>query len=466
MGKIEAFETFLEESRSAVERTVFFRISRREDAEDVLQEVYLTAYRKFDMLMDHLSFKAWIISIARNKCVDYYRKRAAETEHMEEILSEKSMVYGRCGLREQVLVRDTLALLTKKDQKILKLHYFEELPQAEIARKLKIPLGTVKSRLHTARENFREIYPGSPDTGLQKDMQKQFYNNNLEDICLTVKENNMENKKVNKLIEGTILPKSLPEYSITLSAEPPFETVWEELQGWMIVPRIGESIEWGLYAMPSRGRTEYAKLEVTGAAQVHGIEGVEIVAVQYDAQDYYRTGSVNRMERRFAAQLTDTHSRYLAESHIEDGVRKCYTFLDGDSFMKNWGFGEDNCGNETHIAAKGILQRTGNIVEFCKGVHGSQHLDVVGRYTVEIAGKVYDTICVMDVESYDDAIVTESYIDKNGRTVLWRRFNSDNWAVGQFRIKSWSEELPGNERLIVDGKVYVHWYDCVSDYIL
>ena len=86
----------------------------------------------------------------------------------------------------------------------------------------------------------------------------------------------MENKKVNKLIEGTILPKSLPEYSITLSAEPPFETVWEELQGWMIVPRIGESIEWGLYAMPSRGRTEYAKLEVTGAAQVHGIEGVEI----------------------------------------------------------------------------------------------------------------------------------------------------------------------------------------------
>ena len=172
------------------------------------------------------------------------------------------------------------------------------------------------------------------------------------------------------------------------------------------------------------------------------------------------------MERRFAAQLTDTHSRYLAESHIEDGVRKCYTFLDGDSFMKNWGFGEDNCGNETHIAAKGILQRTGNIVEFCKGVHGSQHLDVVGRYTVEIAGKVYDTICVMDVESYDDAIVTESYIDKNGRTVLWRRFNSDNWAAGQFRIKSWSEELPGNERLIVDGKVYVHWYDCVSDYIL
>lgn len=94
MGKIEAFETYLEESRSAVERIVFFRISRREDAEDVLQEVYLTAYRKFDMLMDHLSFKAWIISIARNKCVDYYRKRAAETEIWRKYYPKKVWCMG------------------------------------------------------------------------------------------------------------------------------------------------------------------------------------------------------------------------------------------------------------------------------------------------------------------------------------------------------------------------------------
>ena len=53
------------------------------------------------------------------------------------------------------------------------------------------------------------------------------------------------------------------------------------------------------YPFASLYPANYAKLEVTGAAQVHGIEGVEIVAVQYDAQDYYRTGSVNRMERRY-----------------------------------------------------------------------------------------------------------------------------------------------------------------------
>lgn len=159
MDKFERFELLLRECKSAVERTVFFRISPRADAEDVLQEVYLTAYHKFDTLMEPLVFKAWIIRIARNKCIDYYRRRAARAEIPMEMLSERVMAYGRCGLREQRVVRETLEQLSGKDRDILKLYYFQELPQAEIAEKLQVPLGTVKSRLHTARKNFRELYP-------------------------------------------------------------------------------------------------------------------------------------------------------------------------------------------------------------------------------------------------------------------------------------------------------------------
>lgn len=278
---------------------------------------------------------------------------------------------------------------------------------------------------------------------------------------------NQENiNKGNSTERNTILPEFLPEYSITKSQEAPFEAVWEELQGWMIVPRLGEKLTWGLYELPSRKRTEYTELAVTGRAEVHGIEGVEIAATQYDAENYYRTGSVNELERRFVAQLTDTHSRYLAESHLENGVRKCYTFLDGDSFTKNWGFGEDNCGNEIHVKVKGLLQRDGANITSQADCTNSGSLDVVGRYSVTIAGKSYDTICVMDVESFDDAIVTESYIDKNGRTVLWRRFNRDDWAISRFGGKKWSEMLPDNEKITVDGSIYVHWYDCISDYIL
>jgi hypothetical protein len=72
----------------------------------------------------------------------------------------------------------------------------------------------------------------------------------------------------------------------------------------------------------------------------------------------------------------------------------------------------------------------------------------------------------MDLETGNPNVFSEQYIDRDGRTVLWRRFNRDDWAMESFGGKRWSEQLPNNERLTVNGKTYAHWYDCISDYIL
>ena len=409
-----------------------FKVGNKTDADDILQEVYLTAYQKFPTLKNKDSFKAWLISIARNKCNDYFREKAARLEIPIETLTEKRLSYGKQGVSQISTVRETLEILGDKDKQILYLYFWKELPQAEIAKRLDIPVGTVKSRLYTAKRNFKDKYPANIPKG----------------------ESNMKK-----------LPEILPEYKIEQLPTEPFQCVWEELMGWLIVPRTGEKLSWGLYDMPSRKRTEWTEMEVVGKAEVHGIEGVETVAIQHDAENYYRTGSIKECEWRFINQLTDTHCRTLAESHVdENGVRRVHTFLDGDEFMQNWGYGEDNCGKETHIRRKGILSREGNVIT---GVPkpNLQSMDVVGRYKVTIGGREYDTVCVMDIETFDDSIVTESYIDKNGRTVLWRRFNHDNWAADRYK-KSWSEMLPENEWLFVNGETYVHWYDCITDYIL
>ena len=92
-------------------------------------------------------------------------------------------------------------------------------------------------------------------------------------------------------------------------------------------------------------------------------------------------------------------------------------------------------------------------------------LDIVGRYEVIIGNKTYDTILVVDIESYNGGIMSETYLDKNGKTVLWRRFNKDDWAFKSYHQK-WSEKLPLNEKKDVNGETYVHWYDCITDYIL
>ena len=429
---MDEFEMLLAAQQLSLERMVRFRLPIQADADDVLQEIYFSAYQKFHQLKNKDAFKPWILSIARNKCNDYFRKKAVQMEISLDALSHETLSMGRRGITAVQIVRDTLDLLGDKDKQILYLYFWKEMPQQEIAKQLNIPLGTVKSRLYTAKQHFKEKYPYS-------------------------------DAKPKGEITMHKLPEYIPDYTIERLDAEPFHTRWEEMQGWMIVPRLGEKLNWGLYDFPSRKRNEYCEMEVVGKAEVHGIEGVEIVAVQYETEDYYRTGAVDRMERRFVAQLTDTHSRYLAESHVEDGVRKCYTFLDGEAFVDNWGFGEDNCGNEVDLRPKGLLTRNGSVIN---GTTAKEVVDVVGRYKVTIGGKEYDTVCVMDIECFNDAVASEQFVDQNGRTILWRRFNRDDWAIDRFGGKPWSEKLPDNERITINGQTYVHWYDCISDYVL
>ena len=425
---MESFDTKLEQVRPALERYVKFRVDSP-DAEDLIQEICLTAYLKYGQLRNQEHFKGWILRIAQNLCTDYFRKCKRSPEVPGEEGMADRLVFGRMGWMLSNPVEDTLEKLTQKEKEILHMCYWQELSMSEIGKKMQIPVGTVKSRLHTAREHFRQQYPYPPKG-----------------------DQNM-----------TKLPKRMPEYTIEPMEEEPFCCKWEETQGWLIIPRLGQKLAWGMYDFPERTRTSWCKIEVVGKAEVHGIEGVEVSAVQYGDGDDRDPGFEDSMERRFVAQLTDTHCRFLAESHLENGVRKCYTFLDGDAFLNNWGFGEDNCGNEVNLRSKGLLKRKGRVIE---SPREREVLDVVGCYSVTINGKRYDTVCVMDIELYNEAVVSEQYIDRNGRTVLWRRFNRDDWAIDRFGGKLWSEKLPLNERITINGETYVHWYDCISDYIL
>lgn len=78
-------------------------------------------------------------------------------------MTEKELSDGRHGVSVVDIVRETLSLLRDKDKQILYLSFWKEMPQSEIAKQLNIPLGTVKSRLHTAKQNFKNKYPYRTD---------------------------------------------------------------------------------------------------------------------------------------------------------------------------------------------------------------------------------------------------------------------------------------------------------------
>ena len=423
------FEKLLQENYLPLERYVKFKISNKHDAEDLIQETCLAATEKFSSLQNPAAFKGWLIGIASHKCNDYYRRKAKDMNISLDTLSESALTMGRQGITVQTTVRETLESLGDKEKQILYLYFFKNLSQEEIAKKLSVPIGTVKSRLHYAKEKFKQHYPCKSQKG-ETYMKK--------------------------------LPMILPAYTIERSDKAPFPVQWEEIMGWFLVPKLGEKLSWAMYDFPEKKRTELCEMAAVGKAEVHGIEGVEILAIETDPMDCNSAGGKKKVERRFVAQLTDTHCRLLAESHEEEGVKRYYTFLDGENFLANWGFGEDNCGNEIHIAPKGDITREDNALtvkekEFL--------LDVVGRYTVTIDGKTHDTVCVVDCETYNNGTLSEQFLDKNGRTVLWRRFNRNDWAYSRYG-KLWTEMLPENETLTVNGETYVHWYDCITDYIL
>lgn len=426
------FETLLAAARTALERFVRSRVSSRADAEDILQETYLAAYRGFPELKNRDVFLPWALGIARRKCADWYRAQARSREIPVGELPERAE-----EAPEPTAVEETLDRLPERDRLMLRLFYQEMLSQRQISGRLNIPEGTVKSRMNAARSRFRAAYPYPPKGG-----------------------KHMKDKELK-------LPGTLPAYTITWKDEPAFAVDCEEMTGWFIVPHPGEKMRWGIYDLPSRRLDVAYDMAVTGPASVHGLQGVAISAKVLHAQetadagdpisDAVEASTGGQEEWTFIAQEQDGYTRFLSAEHMENGVRKLTTFLDGDEFMDNWGFGDDNCGAPVHREPRGRILRSGSEVT-AKGKKGLT--DVVGRCDVVLDGKLYETVCVMDLECYDEGTVSEQYLDREGRTVLWRRFNRDDWAVDRYG-KKWSELLPDNERITVDGQTCVHWYDCL-----
>ena len=427
------FEDLLASARTALERYVRAHIGSRADAEDILQETYMAAFQGFAALKSRDAFLPWVLGIARRKCADWYRAQARRKEVLTDTFPE------RTGENPDFsAVEETLDALPERDRLMLQLFYRDMLSQKQISGRLRIPEGTVKSRMNAARVRFRAAYPCPPKG--ERDMTRK---NELN------------------------LPERLPEYTIVWKDEPAFSVECEELPGWFAVPRPGEKLRWGIYDLPSRRLDIAYDMAVTGPASVHGLEGVSISArVIRPAEtagsgdpinDAVEASCGGSEEWTFIGQVRDGYTRFLSAEHLEGGVRTLTTFLDGDAFMDNWGYGEENRGTPVRREARGLIRRSGSAVT---APEGACLCDIAGRCSLTLGGVEYDTVCVMDLGAYDDETFSEQYLDRNGRTVLWRRFNRDDWAVDRYG-KRWSELLPGNERITINGRTYVHWYDCL-----
>jgi RNA polymerase sigma-70 factor (ECF subfamily) len=123
------------------------------EAEDVAQDAFLKAFRELGKLRDDKAFSGYLYRICVRLCMDRLRSRKPEVGLMDD------GVHVPCGKVEtRVLIERLLDELTPELRMTLVLREMEQLSYDEVADVMRVPVGTVRSRLHTARERFRVIW--------------------------------------------------------------------------------------------------------------------------------------------------------------------------------------------------------------------------------------------------------------------------------------------------------------------
>ena len=138
----------------------FARKKAGTEAEDVLQAALLTMAKGLPNLRDPKRFGPWAMTIIARRAADRFDTLRRERRKCEALGAEPDppVLHQEERLATRDALRKALAELPAEQRTLLTLHYIDGLTGRDIALLLNLPLGTVKSRLHTARNKLRAAY--------------------------------------------------------------------------------------------------------------------------------------------------------------------------------------------------------------------------------------------------------------------------------------------------------------------
>ncbi len=169
-GDERAYRTLLQKYERAVFSICLRMVRNRDEASDLSQESFIKVFHSLDRYNPQYAFSSWLFKITSNLCIDFLRKRRIATFGMDDPIDgergEIQRQYPSPGPNpEETYVRgekvrrleEAIAALPEHYRIMLILRHQEDLSYEEIADTLAIPLGTVKARIHRAREMLKGI---------------------------------------------------------------------------------------------------------------------------------------------------------------------------------------------------------------------------------------------------------------------------------------------------------------------
>ena len=166
-GEGEALEALTARWQERLMRHALHLTADRDAAADVVQEAWLAAIRGIRRLHDPASFRGWVFRILSNKAADWVRQRSRDRGGRRSSAESGEPAAGQhdpdiegdaLSRAERIeALRRAVRGLPAEHRAVVSLHYGEGLSVGEIGRALDIPPGTVKSRLHHARERLKRM---------------------------------------------------------------------------------------------------------------------------------------------------------------------------------------------------------------------------------------------------------------------------------------------------------------------
>jgi len=163
-GEVEAFNTLVHRWERQIYALAFRILKREEEAHDICQETFMSAYRNLSKFRGEAKFSSWLYRIAFNYCNTRLRSYGNNDLSLEQQLEDKGFEpatnsdYLNDGLhREQIasVVKKALAGLPPEMQQVIIMKEYQGLKFHEIAEVLNIPTSTVKTRLYSGLEQLK-----------------------------------------------------------------------------------------------------------------------------------------------------------------------------------------------------------------------------------------------------------------------------------------------------------------------
>ncbi len=147
-GKIVAFDELYRRYEQKLFFFIFRYLRHKEEAEEVFHDAFMKVLKNESKIFEQNRFEGWIFMTARNMCIDLLRRKSTGTRLLAELRGGQENMFETNGLDNDIQLKKAFTKLPIQLQKVFQLK-MKGLSHLEISETLKVPVGTIKSRVHT-----------------------------------------------------------------------------------------------------------------------------------------------------------------------------------------------------------------------------------------------------------------------------------------------------------------------------